>query len=402
MQTPNNILVLHAPTKDVNLTSRSIFTSIASLVMANRITAISKHMNSRIWVIQLDATVSASNIWGKKVNVSGRDYEILPPNALSDLSARKSFKIFRLHGLPHDFDANQLQEWIRGHGGLAWSGLSREHFREPDMRHIHNGIIRIKVSYTDNVAAQASMNAIQGNKTVKYGNKKVSFLVSVAGEQPKCLFCQQLGHIRVNCPAYKLKCGTCGRSGHLAADCKSNTFAGRLAQSIADKADEEVEDLEEEGFDDASPSGLTTSDPSVVQTQTIKLPVTNVNSVSDNGTTTSKKSATALSMAAPLPPVGDKIVIGGNSVADVIRSSSASRSRSTSTCKSANSVSVKTKKFSDAEIDKIIKERNKSLTRQQLDNLFYTDAPGKRSVSDASLSPASPEFNTHKKALTNM
>ena len=90
----SKFLALHAFTNDVNVTSRSVFTAIASLVQAKSITAISKQVNSPLWVVQLDQATLAESVWGRKVNVGGKEYDILFPKDVSDISTSSVSKIF--------------------------------------------------------------------------------------------------------------------------------------------------------------------------------------------------------------------------------------------------------------------------------------------------------------------
>ena len=247
-QNNSNCLVLHPFEKDSNFNSRSIFEGIAPVVKANQITAISKHGNSHKWVIQLNNASKAADFWGGSVCISGKHHAILSTEALLDKTPNAT-KVIRLHGLPLNFNGNLLKDWVQNYVGLKWIGFTLEHFREADMRHIHNGVLRIKVSLSDEPAALISISKIQGNKTVYIGSNKINFLVTVAGEQAKCYGCQQLGHVRARCPRNLLKCSKCKHSGHLAEECKSDTFAGKLAQSIDDATNNEADELEEEGIE---------------------------------------------------------------------------------------------------------------------------------------------------------
>ena len=431
LQNNANCLVLLSRDKDQGLNSRSIFEGVTTLVGASQIAAISRHGGSRKWLIQTGKATNAADFWGRKVRIAGRDYDVLSSEALLEKAAVVT-KVIRLHGLPLDFNGNLLQDWVKSYPGLRWIGFSLEHFREEDMRHIHNGVLRIKVAIVDESTALNSIAKIQGKKTVIIGPHKVSFFVNVAGEQVKCYNCQQLGHIRAKCPKNTIKCFKCNRSGHLADECRSNTFAGKLAQSI-ENAVNEADEVEEEGMDSGDFSAGVNPDKeasvAVQATQVSTATTTEINKAPKEASTTvatttistttiatdtnsaqqlklqSKKKkviASSVGMASPALPVGDKIVVG-ESLAAVLRSRSASRSRSTSFSRTTNSATDPVTTLSSAEISKLIKDRNKSLTRQQLDSLFYTDAPGKRSSSDASLSPVSPESSTkapHKKPST--
>ena len=122
--------------------------------------------------------------------------------------------VLRVHWFPINFHASKIEDHLK-------SVISKieilfrevEHFKDAEMRHVSNGINRIKIKYPieshESVLNMTEINDIDNNRT----------LIQLSGYAPKCLFCSKFGHTIPSCEFKKLKYTSCGNHGHTVDSC---------------------------------------------------------------------------------------------------------------------------------------------------------------------------------------
>jgi Zinc knuckle len=80
-----------------------------------------------------------------------------------------------------------------------------------------------------------NLEALTGRQTV---DKELIFITRY-GEQIRCTFCNEYGHVKKDCATHKMECNKCGKRGHLSSSCN---MAKKTADDIQD-----IEELEETG-----------------------------------------------------------------------------------------------------------------------------------------------------------
>ena len=80
----------------------------------------------------------------------------------------------------------------------------------PDLK-IKTGNIIVKIKHKK----EANESAVTGIQTID----KFKCFVNKFGEKPRCLRCNEIGHIRKNCPKNSMLCLICKKTGHLDTDC---------------------------------------------------------------------------------------------------------------------------------------------------------------------------------------
>ena len=218
------------------LNHTSLFDAFDGLVGGQNVITITKQRNSRFWLVEFNESVSSASVIGKSITINNQSYDIKSPQILHKPEVKSC--VLRIHWLPITFDIDSLQPWLKSYPSLTCIGTSFEHLTETRMRHVKNGVRRIKVQFKDSKESREDINKITGKKS--FG--KSSFLVTIAGELSTCLRCNTKGHIRANCPLKDLTCSKCSLSGHEASNCRNNTYAAKVRRPT----ETEIEDQDEE------------------------------------------------------------------------------------------------------------------------------------------------------------
>ena len=175
---------------------------------------------------------------------------------------------FKILWLPPAFNAQNVSSYVSEVFKISLKDIvdiRDEKCKESEMEHISNGnwTVAFKVNSND-----YNKNCFDGG--VKYLNNIKSLFIK-KGEKPKCLFCNQIGHIRKLCPKLALFCVKCKKKGHIEECCsildnyldiklETNIVQNPLIQTDNEAFHSEPNDSERNISDDENDSFSSKSD----------------------------------------------------------------------------------------------------------------------------------------------
>lgn len=194
-----------------------------------------------IWFITFNEQYNYRALVGKTVNING--HSVTLENAEEPLKTEKIFT-FRIYGLKPHFDKSLIRKHLFDEGVSPSEIIDvyDEFMNDVDFRHVKTGIIRAKLKF-------------DATKNVSYFElvKKIPKNVHIQGEpasiervgEPRCRYCQGVGHKIAECKIKDQKCVTCKGRGHLASTCN---FAKRLVKNNEDFLFDDIDEADD--FDD--------------------------------------------------------------------------------------------------------------------------------------------------------
>lgn len=193
---------------------------------------VSQQFNNYTWVISFDASFQCSKLIGSFINIEGINFEI---EEVTDPSRYKTYT-YRVLWLPHGFSSHRVEGLFAGRGSRVVD-CREEMFQVDGINDLSfgTGNFRVKVQYDVQICSVPV-------KSGMYELEKRKVLISRFGENPKCLKCNQEGHIRKNCPLNKLKCDKCQKTGHVSEKCNMALATANEIEA-PDEYDKEADEL---------------------------------------------------------------------------------------------------------------------------------------------------------------
>jgi hypothetical protein len=195
--------------------SKVVFLSIKELIGASvkDIITMMQYKSNKVWIIQFKKEFNIDNIIGNEIKINNTKSTI--QNACSpDNGYVYLIGVLRIHWFPTNLEQNEVEKHLKnGIKSVEIISNEMEYYKDPEQKHMSNGIIRLKIKYSidehNSVLALLGINEIADNRT----------LIQLAGHPPKCLFCSQFGHKVSDCESKKLFCTKCRKNGHRVSDC---------------------------------------------------------------------------------------------------------------------------------------------------------------------------------------
>lgn len=190
---------------------------------------ISQQFNNYTWRVTFKKGYDVEKLVGEIIVVSGAEVEL---EDFSDV-AKFRFSSYKVMWLPHEFELNEVELFFKNSGDVILANATEESITEkfeeiPIDLQIKTGNILVKIKHK----RESTDLIVSGIHLL--GKHKV--FIHKLGEKPKCLRCNQIGHIRKDCPKNSLSCTKCKKIGHIAEKC---TMAQAIANNIDDFPDED-------------------------------------------------------------------------------------------------------------------------------------------------------------------
>jgi hypothetical protein len=143
------------------------------------------------------------------------------------------FRTFKAMYMPTHFPIHDLAKSLEG--GIGKMVSIREIMcKDKDMEHIGCGIYNITIKYPQELASFAERNV--GLRT--FNNFKI--LITLYGDLPLCLFCNEKGHIKNQCEKFKTICPTCNKRGHSVCSMASKISNSNQTEDIEEDNDPQL------------------------------------------------------------------------------------------------------------------------------------------------------------------
>lgn len=188
---------------------------------------VSQIFNNKHWFITLKKDVRASDFFGKKLEIKSKEYELRDAN---DRSPKEQF--FKLLWWPHYFELSKIRTFfVKNNYNVI------EIQDEYDQAHqtVKSGNLLIKAKLVEGFQDKKETWL----RTGRYEQDGIKFYLLRKGDRPVCMYCEQIGHMRKDCPKRKLHCSKCNKTGHSENEC---TFAKKLEKDFFEIDDPEIGD----------------------------------------------------------------------------------------------------------------------------------------------------------------
>lgn len=222
---------------------------------------VSQQFNNYTWVISFDESLHISELIGKTIRIDDEIFELFE---VEDPNRFKTY-VYRVLWLPHGFSKTRVQSYFGGNGRRVIDCIE-ETFQVDgiDDLFFSTGNFRVKVQFD---VEKCSGPIKSGMASID----KQKVLITRLGEKPRCLKCNEEGHIRRNCPLNELKCEECGKNGHLKEKCSMATrLASQNEIDLPDEHDDEAEQIQYDKSDDTKNRREKRKDRSPLNGQTTK------------------------------------------------------------------------------------------------------------------------------------
>ena len=219
--------------KDLLVIRKHIFDGLKALIGDNikHLIYISQVNNNSTWFISFNNEFESKELFGQTIEIQSEAFIIEDPFQEHNPTISIGFRVM---WLPHNFELNKVKQHFSSNF-VEQIFVEEECCREEELRHIKNGHIRVKITIKKKDAlhydSYTGINQINGFRC----------LISRLGAPPKCLLCNQNGHLKSKCPKLEQKCENCNKIGHLTEKC---SLSNRLfdVESIQDLPSDEGEE----------------------------------------------------------------------------------------------------------------------------------------------------------------
>ena len=185
--------------------------------------------SSLTWFIAYKEIFDVAKIIGEKIKVQGEEVVVQAPNEEFE------FRTFKVMYVPALYQVDDVAHYLRLFEGKI---VAKREIMVEKGSNIGTGIYNITIKYP-----LLSYSKLDVYKTV-VGRRDVNgveVLISMYGAQEKCLYCEEPGHKKQDCPKWKLVCKDCSKRGH--AEC---TMASKLFSRQGGIYEETEEDIQKE------------------------------------------------------------------------------------------------------------------------------------------------------------
>ena len=208
---------------------------------------IGHYSSTKNWIIEFKNPAAYLSSLNRKITLEGTSFYLNDANkffANNETPAQKASSMIafiRVHWLPPTFNARLIESHLKKELKCLTSITEIRKEKMSQNTSINNNVFRVKVTFETNDSGTSF------EKIKKYmGSHKVDgfeALFQLSGMPPKCLYCNEYGHMRGDCPN-KVKCTKCFRNTHTSEQCN---MAKRLLPELNDNLlDYEEDELMEE------------------------------------------------------------------------------------------------------------------------------------------------------------
>ncbi|RNA35898.1 hypothetical protein BpHYR1_048556 [Brachionus plicatilis] len=208
---------------------------VLSQFQKNQITSIYNFASNKFWIIEFNSTLKLNHLFECPVKLNDQEFKLEDANKVKD---PRKYCTFRIHFLPTNFNTQLLHNFfnVLKINGLKIEEISEETYKDSTIK---NGVKRVKISFPKD--ADPIIQSLSG-PTVMYGLKCV---FNIAGQKPKCYFCNDDGHNIAKCPLKHSICGKCQQKGHLTQKCSLAEKLKSLERNKIDYSDLFINESEE-------------------------------------------------------------------------------------------------------------------------------------------------------------
>lgn len=203
---------------------------------------VQQYLSTKIWLIKFTDDKFYDIYKDKSISIDGVNHKLIDANETSQKENDKMkvtlTGVIRLHWLPPNFSLDKINNHLLNEFGATNATiLSTIEEKVPleGMNHIKNGVKRIKIKYDINLHTKIinliGIHYVCGHKC----------LFQLSGYPPKCLYCNQFGHLVKLCPKKSLKCSKCNKNGHTDDECN---WSKRLQITQISQEDLQMDDIQ--------------------------------------------------------------------------------------------------------------------------------------------------------------
>ena len=163
--------------------------------------------SNKVLIVAFNDNFASSRLYNQSILISNIECKMV--NAIAS-DNREVFltAVFRVHWYPTNISSSTLASYIKDSIKTATIlDQTNEKYKDEDINFIENGIIRFKVKYKlehhESVLRLIGISECSGNK----------ILIQLSGHSPKCLSCEEFGHISSNCTIKREFCKKCNSHG---------------------------------------------------------------------------------------------------------------------------------------------------------------------------------------------
>ena len=211
---------------------KDLVNGLRTIVDLEDIERVTPHKNRFTWLFQMVHGYDINELLNKKITINDQEVEIEEPFDTHHMFC------FKVSWAPPNFDIRQIHEHLRQYEGEVVKIIE---LRDEDG--IRNGIYNISVKYP----IEQSHHIVKLSGVQKIMGERI--LISRYGEQKRCNFCHQPGHIKRDCAKFKTICPYCNKRGHTVCSWRdkvtNNLNPNNNNNNVNNEVNDEEDDLED-------------------------------------------------------------------------------------------------------------------------------------------------------------
>jgi len=189
----------------------SLFEAIGETI-TSKIVGLSPAGSLKTWIFNFKYQNDFNLALNKQIKIKEKVYTIRDANESNQVKLNRTVTlkaVLRFHRLALDTQVFAVKSFLVDQKiAMGSIEVEKEKYREEKLKNIETGVITAKFSFDiknyQKVIALIGTNNIDQQKCV----------IQLSGHPPRCLICEQFGHIGKDCPKNKEICPTCNKRGH--------------------------------------------------------------------------------------------------------------------------------------------------------------------------------------------
>lgn len=164
---------------------------------------VTQYRNNHTWIVAIKSDFKAECLIGREVTLCNKCVRIEEPMDVA------TYHCFKVMWMAPRFPMHQVSSFLQG-GCQKSKVMSVKEItvKNEKFGDIPTGIYNVTIRYPD-------INNIKVPELSGIINICVEKLfITRYGEEPKCLYCNQHGHVKKTCPKFNIICVNCGKKGH--------------------------------------------------------------------------------------------------------------------------------------------------------------------------------------------
>jgi len=177
----------------------------------SKIVGLSPAGSLKTWIFNFKFQNDFNLAVDKQIKIKEKVYTIKDANESNQVKLNRTVTlkaVLRFHRLALDTQVYAVKSFLADQKISIGPVEVEEKYREEKLKNIETGVITAKLSFDiknySKVIALIAANKIDQQKCV----------IQLSGHPPRCLICEDFGHIGKNCPKDNLICATCHKKGH--------------------------------------------------------------------------------------------------------------------------------------------------------------------------------------------